>query len=119
LLAALVPYYVMHLLVLILGDDNPLVPPIAVFFWSLFGILAVFRKFKGSKFSVAFRMTVAILIVIGVMGPVIQLRSLSRGQEPQQGSSERKSAAVPKPGAPTAETAPLPAPTVAPSTSTR
>jgi hypothetical protein len=116
LLAALVPYYVMHLLVLILGDENPFVPPIAVFFWSLFGILAVFRKFKGSKYSVAFRMTIAILIVIGVMGPIIQLRSLSR----DQGHDDRKNTPASRPGTPTAGPVipapePQPAPTAVPS----
>jgi hypothetical protein len=68
LLAALVPYYVMHLLDLIIKEKY--VPVLTASVWTVFGVIALYRKFKKLEY-VAFFLTVAVPVVAAVAWPLL------------------------------------------------
>lgn len=68
LLAALVPYYVMHLLDLIITEKY--VPVLAASIWTVFGGLALYRKFKNWGYVAAF-LVVAIPAIVVVAWPLL------------------------------------------------
>jgi hypothetical protein len=73
LLAALVPYYVMHLLDLII--DEKYVPVLTASVWTVFGVIALYRKFENLRYVAVFLVTAAPVIVAVawplLFGPVV------------------------------------------------
>jgi hypothetical protein len=74
LLGALVPYYVMHLVALIVDERSAVVPPLTGLFWSASAILAFFRKFRKTRHVVALHITIAILACIAVVSVMLFAR---------------------------------------------
>jgi hypothetical protein len=68
LLAALVPYYVMHLLDLIIKEKY--VPVLTASVWTVFGALALYRKFKKSRYALFF-LAIALPGVFAVAWPLL------------------------------------------------
>ena len=71
LLAVLVPYYFMHLLVLLLGEHWHGIPSITFVTWGLFFIIAFFRMFRETKRLRLFWSFVAILSIIEFAGIIV------------------------------------------------
>jgi hypothetical protein len=80
LLAVLVPYYFMHLLVLLLGEDWPGIPSITFVTWGLFFIFAFFRMFRESKRVWLFWSFVGILSIIEFAGIVVFVETVIPGK---------------------------------------
>ena len=74
LLGALVPYYLMHLFALIVGEDSSIVAPLTGLFWSILVIVAFFRKFGKTRHFRAFRATIALLALIALGSAVLLVR---------------------------------------------
>jgi hypothetical protein len=68
LLAALVPYYVMHLLDLIIKEKY--VPVLTASVWTVFGAIGLYRKFKKPRY-VLFFLAIAVPIVVAVALPLL------------------------------------------------
>jgi hypothetical protein len=68
LLAALVPYYVMHLLDLIIKEKY--VPVLTASVWTVFGVIALYRKFKNVRYVLAF-LIIAVPVVATVAWPLL------------------------------------------------
>jgi hypothetical protein len=68
LLAALVPYYVMHLLDLIIKEKY--VPVLTASVWTVFGVIALYRKFKKVRYAAIF-LIIAVPVVAAVAWPLL------------------------------------------------
>jgi hypothetical protein len=71
LLAALVPYYVMHLMVLMVGEEKFYVPAMTLCLWIVFGTIGLYRMLEKSPWFANDRQLILVLFVLGMTGSIV------------------------------------------------
>jgi hypothetical protein len=71
LLAALVPYYVVHLLVLLVGEGKFFVPAMTLCVWTVFFTIALYRKSSASPHFKNDRALIVLFFFLGLTGSIL------------------------------------------------